>query len=201
MSHFNEVDRMCDVVRPEDETAGEEIRVPDKEVSTGADGVQVGAVGTVREERIVVAIDEDESFGHDERLHGKGFARGDANYDKTLPGAPRAGGPGAKGLKSSRGQMHESLDGGGADYGLEERGGVGDKRNASGEAVRWQGRGVRDGRQQVGGSEALRCEDAVHGFEGELAPAVQKVGEMSLPQPGLAGEQRNAECAPLYPAQ
>jgi hypothetical protein len=47
----------------------------------------------------------------------------------------------------------------------------------------------------------LRRQDPVHGFQRELSPAVQKVGEMGLPKSGLPAQQRDAECPPLYSAQ
>jgi len=56
---------------------------------------------------------------------------------------------------------------------------------------------VRVGGHEVGGGEVLRVEDAVHRIEGELAAAVQEVGEVGLAEAGLPREERNAEGAAL----
>jgi hypothetical protein len=56
-------------------------------------------------------------------------------------------------------------------------------------------------RQQIVSRQMLSGKDAVHGLKGELTPGVQEVGEMRLPEAGLAREQGDTERAPLYPAQ
>jgi hypothetical protein len=47
----------------------------------------------------------------------------------------------------------------------------------------------------------LGSKHAVKGLERELAPMVQKIGEVRLAKCGLASQQGDAERAPLDPAQ
>jgi hypothetical protein len=54
---------------------------------------------------------------------------------------------------------------------------------------------------QIRCNHVLRVEDAVHSLKREVTPAVQKVGEVRLSEACLPGQKRDAERAPLYPAQ
>jgi hypothetical protein len=56
-------------------------------------------------------------------------------------------------------------------------------------------------RQKVGGGEVLRVKHTVKSFEGKLTPAMQKIGQMRLSEPGLTRQKRHAERAALYSAQ
>ncbi len=47
----------------------------------------------------------------------------------------------------------------------------------------------------------LGGQNAIHRIQGELAPPVQKVGQVRLAKPRLPGQQRDAKRPPLYPAQ
>src|ERR1035437_2602154 len=55
--------------------------------------------------------------------------------------------------------------------------------------------------EQISGGHVLRGQDAVHGLQRKLSPAVKKIGKMRLAEPRLPGKQRYAERPPLYPAQ
>jgi hypothetical protein len=55
--------------------------------------------------------------------------------------------------------------------------------------------------EQVACRHVLGGKHAVKGLERELAPMVQEIGEVRLAKSGLARQQRDAERAPLYPAQ
>jgi hypothetical protein len=60
---------------------------------------------------------------------------------------------------------------------------------------------VLTGEHQVVGSEVLRGEDAVEGFEGEMSPVVQEIGQMRLSKARLPRKKRNADSSPLDPPQ
>jgi hypothetical protein len=58
-----------------------------------------------------------------------------------------------------------------------------------------------EGGQEVGGGEVLGGKETVDCLKGELTAAVEEVGEVRLPEAGLAGQQGDAQSAPLNPAQ
>ena len=58
-----------------------------------------------------------------------------------------------------------------------------------------------EGGKKVGRGQVLGGEDAIHGLERELAPAMQKIGEMGLAETGLAGKQRDTQRSALNSAQ
>lgn len=117
------------VVRAQNELAAVDLNIAEDEAREVADGVKIGPVGPVRQRRVVMAINERDGIGHDERLHGQGIGRGNTHGDKALPGAPRVGGAGVDRLESIGRKMDERLDGAGADEGLEESHRVGNERN------------------------------------------------------------------------
>jgi len=188
----DEFDLGSEGVGPKDETVGEEVGIANGESAAVADGEEIGAVGAVGVERVVVAIDEGDGLGEDEGVHGEGIGGGDADGDKSLPGAARVGGAGTNGLKQADGKMNPALRGGGSDVGLEQRGMMGDERDGVAFSFEGHGEGGLQGGQKVGSGEVLCGEQAVDGFNGELASAVEEVGEMGLPKTGLAGEQGDA---------
>jgi hypothetical protein len=55
--------------------------------------------------------------------------------------------------------------------------------------------------QKVGSIHVLRGKHTVDRFEGKLAPAVEKVRQVRLPETCLASQKRDAERTPLNPAQ
>jgi hypothetical protein len=89
----------------------------------------------------------------------------------------------------------------GADVGLKERGRVGDQWHRGVFHLVRRIPGAVDYGQQIGCGQMLRSQDSIEGIERKLAPAVQKVGEMGLPKPGLARKQRDAKRSALYPTQ
>ena len=54
--------------------------------------------------------------------------------------------------------------------------------------------------QQVTGAKVLRRQDAIHGLQRELSPAVKEVGEVGLAKAGLARKQGHTQSAALNPA-
>jgi hypothetical protein len=57
------------------------------------------------------------------------------------------------------------------------------------------------GRQKVGGCQALGGKHTVQSLQRELPAIAQEVREMGLSKAGLARQKRDTERAPLYPAQ
>ena len=64
-----------------------------------------------------------------------------------------------------------------------------------------QSRPSRARGQKIGRRQMLGGQNPVHRLQRELPPAVQEIGQMRLPEARLAGQQRDAERSPLYPAQ
>ena len=96
--------------------------------------------------------------------------------------------------------MEHELDGIGADVGLKEGGRVGDDGDGT-VIVGGEPRAMVGRREQVGGGHALRGEDAVDCVEGELSPAMEKIGQMRLAETGLARQQGDTEAPPLNSAE
>ncbi len=197
----DELDGKRDVERTQDEAAGLELRIADSEVRAVADGVEVGAIGAVGEQRIVVPVDEHEGLRQDQGLHGQGVCRGNANGDKALPGTAHRCRPGTDGLERSGRQMQHQLNGRRADDWLEKSRSVRNHRDRAGVLIFLPESFLRQRRQQIGDGESLRGQDTVYGLKRKLTAAAQEIRKMGLPKAGLAGEQRDAECAPLDPAQ
>jgi hypothetical protein len=57
------------------------------------------------------------------------------------------------------------------------------------------------GRQKVGGCQALGGKHTVQSLQRELPAIAQEVREMGLSKAGLARQKRDTERAPLYPAR
>ena len=191
----------CDVVGAQDEALCEVVHVAQGEAGLTAYGVEVGAIGAVGHERVVVAIDDGDGIREDERVHGHCVGSGDVDGDKALPRAPRGRGAGADGLEGSGRQMEHGLDGGGADVWLEERYAVGDNRHGAQLRLDVDFGGVVVGGQQIACGEVLGGKDSVHGIEGKLTPVVKEVGQMGLPEARLARQERDAERTPPYSAE
>ncbi len=61
--------------------------------------------------------------------------------------------------------------------------------------------GTVDYWQKIGSRQVLGGENSIHRLKGQLAPAVQEIGNMRLPKTGLASQQRDTERPSLYPTQ
>jgi hypothetical protein len=67
---LNELDGKGPIIGAENETIGKKIDIAQVELCSVAHGIQVGTVWSIRRGGVVVAIDEDECFRKDERIHG-----------------------------------------------------------------------------------------------------------------------------------
>ena len=135
-----------------------------------------------------MAVNQGNRLREKDRLHGQGVGGGDAHRDKPLPGAAGGRNAGADGLEDAGGQVEHGLYRGGTDERLKERHRVRDDRNRASFLARWQSPGLMHCGQKIGCSQVLGGKDAIDRIQRELAPAVQKIGEMGLPKAGLAGQ-------------
>lgn len=158
------------------------------------EGWPVDAVGR---ECVVVTVNDGQGIWEDKGDHVKGLAGRNADCDKALPCAACGGSACTRADQGRSGHVEHSLDGCRTDKGFIESGGMRDNGNVAYVGVHGMGLRVWVGGHQIGGGQMLRREDAVHGFEGELAPAVKKVGEVRLAESGLPREERDAQCAAL----
>jgi hypothetical protein len=97
--------------------------------------------------------------------------------------------------------MHHELNGRWADDRLKESCGVRNHWDCAGALIFAPESFLAERRQQVGNRKALRGQDAVHGLQRKLTPAVQEIREVGLAETGLAGQERDTERTPLDPAK
>lgn len=164
--HFDQFDRKRNAVRTQDETVELEVRVAQLEAAFMADGVEIGPVGAVGSERVVVPVEEHDGVGKNERFHGLVIRRRDGDGYKALPGAALRGGTGPRSAQHLRGQVEQRLYRGGADVRLIKRGCVRDDGHRAAFLFFAGGAcALRMGGKQVGSGDLLRGQDAVHGIE------------------------------------
>jgi hypothetical protein len=192
---------------PEDETACADVGIADAELGADAHGVEarlgfrgvaIGAKGDV------VAIEDEEGVGREERLHGMGIGSGQVDDDKTFPLLAGRSAALAEPLHRCCREGDEGLDNAGAKVGLEEGDGVADERemtDLSHLAGEESGLGKAWRREQVDDGEALGGEDLIQRDKREAAAAMQEVGDVRLTQACLACKQGDAEGSTLYSAQ
>jgi hypothetical protein len=98
------------------------------------------------------------------------------------------GNAGAQRLSEAGRQMEHGLNRGAADIRLKERRRMGNDRHQAAFPVVPLVPGPLGKWQKVGSLKVLGREDAVHGLQRELAPVMQKIGDMRLSKPGLPGQ-------------
>ena len=148
-----------------------------------------------------MAINEHDGFREQKRIHGLGVSCRNADGDEALPGPAGVGDVGLERLENSGLEMKHGLDGGRANVGLKERGGVGHDWNRVACVVKRGVVGLAEDGKQVVGFEVLCGENAVHCIQGKLPAAMEEIGEVGLPESGLPGEQRNTQRPPLDSAK
>jgi len=72
-------------VGAEDEAAFVEVHEAEQEGGAASDGVESGLVGAVGGERVVVAVEDGDGAGRDERIHGGGLLGVGADGEEALP--------------------------------------------------------------------------------------------------------------------
>jgi hypothetical protein len=176
-------------VGPEDEASGGELNVAEEQGVLKADGVDVGLGRMDGDERVVVAVNDDDVVGGEQRLHGAGLAGCEADGDEAFPiaGAGRltagevAQGPG--------GELEAVGPGVGVEGGVVESGGLRDE----GDRVRGRGRASRlrcdGGGEEIFHAESESGENAVKSCEAEAAPGVEEVGDVGLLEAALPSER------------
>ena len=60
---------------------------------------------------------------------------------------------------------------------------------------------MADEGHEIVGCKVLSRHNPVKRLQRKLAPAMQEIRKMRLPEPGLAGQQRNTKRPPIDPAQ
>lgn len=192
-------------VGAEDEAAFVEVDVAEQEGGTAADGVERGLVGAVGGEGVVVAVEDADGSGAEERVHGGGLLGVSTDGEEALPVGVFGGGAGAVVVEARGGDL-EGFDNrarGDASV-VHSDGGGDDGYNFCG--ITDGLRGGRRGGGQIDGeklfySNILRGEDAVQTFEREGAFAIKEVGNVRLLEAGLLGETAAGEGTALDAAE
>jgi hypothetical protein len=113
-------------VGAEDETGFVEVDKAEEEGCSAADCVEGGLMGSVGGQRVVVAVEDGDGSGGDERVHGGGLLGVGADGEEALPVGVPGGGAGAVVVKARGGDLDGFDDGSGRDAGLVHGGGGGD---------------------------------------------------------------------------
>ena len=163
-----------EVARPgaEDEAALVEVDETEEERGAAADGVESGLVDAIGGEGVVVAIEDGDGAGGDERVHGGGLLGIGSDGEEALPVGVASGGAGTVGViavQAGGGDLDGFDDGRWGDAGLVHGSGGGDYGNDLGGigSLGWGG-GLVSGeveRQELVDGEILRGQDAVEAFE------------------------------------
>jgi hypothetical protein len=174
----------------EDEAALVEGDEAEEESGAAADGVEGGLVGAVGGERVVVAVEDGDGAGGDERVHGGGLLGVGADGEEALPvGVPVRGADavGVIAVEAGGGDLDGFDDGCGRDAGIVHGGGGRDDGNDLGEvAGRGGDGGLRGGEgvdfegEDLVDGEVLGGEDTVEAFEREGAFLVEEVRDVGL---------------------
>jgi hypothetical protein len=163
----------------EDETAFVVVGEAEQEGGAAADGVKGGLMGAVGGERVVMAIEDRDGSGGDERVHCGGLLGVGADGEEALPVRVFGGRTGSVVVEAGGGDLKGFDDGGGGDASLVHGGGEGDDGDdLDGIAGLRGGAGMRvgeglhlEGENLVDG-EVLGGEDAVEAFERERTFAI-----------------------------
>lgn len=176
-SGLDELHRVADGIRAQDEAAGIEIEIAEQQRVAEAHGEKSEALGFVAEQRIVMAVDEGDGAGRDQGSHGRCLMVGDADGDESLPVAARGGTARAKLLEYSRGETQRLRGDGSGDVRSEECDRVRDEGDDVGSGLPGDPASRRLGviGQKIGGGEHLRGENTVEGFQAEGAFLVEEV--------------------------
>jgi hypothetical protein len=192
-----ELDGEVSGVGAEDETALVEVDEAEEEGGSAADGIEGGLMGAVGCQRVVVAVEDGDGAGGDERIHGGGLLGVGADGEEALPVGVFGGRTGAVVVEAGGGDLDGFDDGRGGDAGfIHGSGGRDDGHDLDGVAGRSREGGLRRGeieRQDLVDGEVLRGEDAVETFEGKGAFAIEEVGNVGLLEAGLLGEAAAGE--------
>jgi hypothetical protein len=181
-------------VRAQDEAAFVEVYKAEEKRGTTANGVESRLMGAVGGEGVVVAVEDCDGTGGEERVHGGGLLGVGADGQEALPVGVAGGVAGAVVVQAGGRDLDGFDDGGLRDAGLVHGGGGGDDGNDFDGVAGLDGRGgvEVEGEDLVDG-EVLRGEDAVEAFEGEGAFAVEEVGDVGLLEARLLGETAAGE--------
>ena len=105
-------------VGAEDETALIKVNEAEEKGGAATDGVERGLMGAIGGQGVVVAVEDGDSAGRDERVHGGGLLGVGTDGEEALPVAVFGGGAGAVVLQTGGGDLDGFDDGRGKDAGL-----------------------------------------------------------------------------------
>lgn len=197
---IDEVKRAGEVVGAQADAAEEQLRVAKGEALAMTYSEDGEAVGRIGQEGVVVAVEEHGALREEHGVHGQGVVAADFDGHKALPGAALHGGLGARCTQDALRDVDHAMCRRGPDVGLEHGGVFSDHRDVRsflGQVPVTES----GGGEQIGGLQTLRGHDAVGGLERQMLFAVQKAGEVGLPDAGLTRQQGDADRSPLYPAE
>lgn len=210
-AYGEELDGKGGGVWPKDEAVVVELGEAKTEGGAATHGVEVALAGPVEGERGVVAIEDDDSSGGDEWLHGGGLLDVCANGDEAQPELLRG--------RTSRAVFMEERGGDGnvfedgvrgndlgfhGDRGRNKRDGLNGSGLGGGRGRRGEGGSgrvevdVAGAFEEVGGEdlvdgEVLGGENSVEAVEREGSLAIEEVRDVSLAEAGLLSEARPGE--------
>lgn len=173
----------------EDDAVGFVADVAEGEGVEEVDGVDVGAGRVIGSERVVVPVNDNDRARAENRMHGRGLRRGEADGEEALPVAAGEGAAGAQIFERTGGQMDEFEDGALMGDGRMESSGLGNERNDGDKGRGGLESGARGFRQNVVDAEGLCGEHAIERGEAEASLAVDEIGKMGRTQAGLLSEK------------
>jgi hypothetical protein len=176
-------------VGAQNEAAFVEVDEAEEEGGAAAYGVERGLMGAVGGERVVMAVEDGDGAGRDERIHGGGLLGVGADGEEALPVGVFGRRAGAIVVEAGGGNLDGFNNGCGGDADLVHGGGGGDDGDDFYGVAGWNG-GLGGGeleREDLVDGEVLGGEDAVEAFEGEGTFLVEEIRDMGLVERGDAG--------------
>ena len=195
--HTHDLDGVGVVVGTQDEMIVGEFHVLDSAGVLLADSVHVEIAFTIRLERVVVAVEENNGAGEEAGIHAHAAAAIHANDNKTFPGFAITLGFGTETAEEGAMELEELLDTHAHDEGL----GGGDTAVDNADILKLILAGRRDagafvdfiGIEQVEDGQFLDLEDFVHAFQAQATLAVEEIGNVGLAEAGFLGEAESGE--------
>src|SRR5208282_1217608 len=148
-----------------------------------------------------MAVEQQHSSGSNPRMHSRGFAGIDLDYNKAQPRLAVSLRSGLELLQQALAELEDFFDVDAGNLGASGGDGcVGQQDVFKFIFARGQDGGalVDLGRiEQVEDGEVLHGQNSAHTFEAEAALLVEKIGDVSLPEAGLLGEPESGQFACL----
>lgn len=200
---LDEFDGKIESPRTQHEPAGFEGDMAKHELRPDTDSVDVRMRRAAYDERIVVAVKNDDGANAQERIHGERLGSSKADGNESLPAAATHGTantqifePATRQLQGIAGGAHRNHWG---SHGRALRDDRDDVHRALGSSFLGNGAAMRRA-GQILHAECLRQQNTIKCRQAETATAVQEIRDVRLSQAGLAREQRRGQNTHINPA-